>query len=588
MSREGDSRYSRRQDDPVSPMVVLLSVVVLLVIVVIAGYVMWPCSDRPGSFKQCQIDRFLLGTAVEDACRREGQFTQFGDLQHSAFSADPIQIPSRYAGSHNRFASHRTPGPEVLGRLPSYGRSVGSLRQRERATINCACVRDQLISLGGRGGLSPEAELIIYRLLEVERRPLSLTNLMQFLPPRDTARVQQAIYNPSPGGCREPVTPLGGTYPPRPWYVRWDMCGFEDGDPHRPRAALYVDVSRDYYECMSRENAARLYAEGARYWLLLGDAELARTDIQCVWDSEYDGFCPGGFRDGYTYLRHNDYEPVQTALDLAMQNWRRASDWGRHFGAQASLMAQRRLQAHTVQCQSSPDGSSLRRISRFGPDGVGEVIRLSLRQRALTSLGYHSGPVDGYYGPETREAVRGFQRELGFDETGALTPRQTTLLICHAAQTAREASVQNTLGIMYATGLGVEQNTDLALEWLETAARRNDEDAYFNLAIIYGTGAVLGSYRLCGIIENFERAESYLAEAARLGHPVARRWRSSPEYNRLPSPRARWETIAERIRSAAIEGGGLFYLEWEDRHVRLPDIDLLPPGCLDAERFQGR
>lgn len=91
------------------------------------------------------------------------------------------------------------------------------------------------------------------------------------------------------------------------------------------------------------------------------------------------------------------------------------------------------------------------------------MIRLALRQRALTALGYHSGPVDGYYGPETREAVRGFQRELGFDETGALTPRQTTLLICHAAQTARETSVQNTLGIMYATGLGVEQNTDWLL-----------------------------------------------------------------------------------------------------------------------------
>lgn len=586
MSREGDSRYSRRQDDPVSPLVVLLSVIVLLVIVVIAGYVMWPCSDRPGSFKQCQIDRFQLQRAVEDACRREGQLT--------TFDYEPIRIASRYAGSRRELSTRIQSSQDLLSRLPSHGRSVGSLRRRMPEQIECGCVANELIPLGaGRfsginGPLSADAEQAIYRLLEVERRPLSLRGLLQFVPLQDANRIQQAIILPPPGGCNVPPPDQGGTYPARPWFVRWDMCGFEDDDQRHPQAAVYVDPRRDFFECLSRENAARLYAEGARYWLLLGDAELARTDIQCIWDSEYDGLCPGGFRDGYTYQRHGEYEPVPTALELAMQNWRRASDWGRHFGAQASLMAQRRLQAHTVQCQSSPDGSSLRRISRFGPDGVGEVIRLSLRQRALTSLGYHSGPIDGYYGPETREAVRGFQRELGFDETGALTPRQTTLLICHAAQTAREASVQNTLGIMYATGLGVEQNTDLALEWLETAARRNDKDAYFNLAIIYGTGAVLGSYRLCGIIENFERAESYLAEAARLGHPVARRWRSSPEYNRLPSPRARWETIAERIRSAAIEGGGEFYLEWEDRHVRLPDIDLLPPGCLAAERFQGR
>jgi len=583
MSREGDSRYERRYDSAVSPMVVLLSVIVLLVIIVIAGYVMWPCSDRPGSFKPCQIDRFLLRTAIADACLREGQ--------NRYVDTTPIRVPSRYGDRRNGPVTFGSQATSALDRLPPVATTVLGARVRrgrEDGEINCPAVTDSLIQVGtdrfspGRGLLQYEAELVLYRLLVVERRPMSLRDAYAFLPQRDAATIERVIQlNTSYGSNR------GGTYPPRPWYVRWDVCGYDENDQRQPRAALYVDPDRDFYECMSRENASRLYAEGARYWLLLGDAELARSDIQCVWDAEYDGFCPGGYRDGYTNLRHGGFEPVPTALDLAMQNWRRASDWGRVFGAQASLMAQRRLQAHTVQCQSSLDGSSLRRISRVGPDGIGEVIRLALRQRALNALGYYAGAVDGYYGPGTRDAVRGFQRELGFDETGALTPRQTTLLICHAAQTAREASVQNTLGIMYATGLGVEQNTDLAIEWLETAARRDDQDAYFNLSIIYGTGAVLGSYRMCGIVENFERAESYLAEAARLGHPLARRWRASGEYNRLPTPRARWETIAERIRAAAIEGGGLFYLEWEDRHVRLPDIDLLPPGCLEAERFEG-
>jgi peptidoglycan hydrolase-like protein with peptidoglycan-binding domain len=564
-------------------MVILLSVIVLLVIILVVGYVMWPCSDRQGSFKPCQIDRYVFRTAVTDACRREGEPT--------TLAFDPIRISSRHQAVQRAASAYRSPPQDWMGQLPPINGGVASsrsLRRGQPVQINCQRVGERLVPLSTDrfsrvlGPLSGEAELILYRLLEVERRPLSLTGTYAFLPLLDSERINQILREES-----MIINGRGGTYPPRPWYVRWDVCGYDQNDDRRPRAGVFIDPERDIIECMSRENAARLYAEGARYWLLLGDAELSRTDVQCVWDSEFDGFCPGGYRDGYTYQRHGGFEPEPTALDLAMQNWRRASDWGRQFGAQASLMAQRRLQAHTVQCQSSPDGASLRRISRVGPDGIGEVIRLALRQRALTSLGYYSGPVDGYYGPETREAVRGFQRELGFDETGALSPRQTTLLICHSAQTAREASVQNTLGIMYATGLGVEQNTDLALEWLETAARRNDEDAYFNLAIIYGTGAVLGSYNLCGLVENFERAESYLSEAARLGHPIARRWRASPEYNRLPSPRARWEVIAERIRSAAIEGGGFFYLEWEDRHVRLPDIDLLPPGCLEAERFSG-
>ena len=581
MNREGDSRYSRRYDDSVSPIVVLVSVIILLVIIVVVGYVMWPCSDRPGSFKPCQIDRYMLRTAVEDACRREGQY--------SYVEMEPIRVTSRHRARRQGSAFFYG-DPGFLSQMPPRQTALTGrmMRQREPGVIDCAEVGRSLVPLEAerfslrRSSPGYEVDLVLYRLLVVERRPISLRATYPFLSQIDAQRIEQVLaFNTRVASSQ------GGTYPPRPWYVRWDLCGYDDGDPRRPRAALFIDPERDAHECMSRENASRLYAEGARYWLLLGDAELARSDIQCVWDEEYAGYCPGGYRDGYAFLRTGRFEPVPTALDLAMQNWRRASDWGRVFGAQASIMAQRRLQAHTVQCQSSPDGSSLRRISRVGPDGVGEVLRLALRQRALTALGYHSGPVDGYYGPETREAVRGFQRELGFDETGALTPRQTTLLICHAAQTARETSVQNTLGIMYATGLGVEQNTDLALEWLETAARRNDEDAYFNLAIIYGTGAVLGSYRLCGLIENYERAESYLAEAARLGHPVARRWRSSPEYNRLPSPRARWETIADRIRAAALEGGGFFYLQWEDRHVRLPDIETLPPGCLEAERFQG-
>lgn len=136
---------------------------------------------------------------------------------------------------------------------------------------------------------------------------------------------------------------------------------------------------------------------------------------------------------------------------------------------------------------------------------------------------------------------------------------------------------------MYATGLGVARNPDLALEWFETAARRDDADAYFNLALVYGTGAVLGSYRLCGIVENPERADAYLRDAAARGHPVAERWRRHPEFRRHTSAEARWLAISNRLTEAAAEGGGTFYLDWRSE-IDVDRFDTADLACLEPER----
>lgn len=356
-------------------------------------------------------------------------------------------------------------------------------------------------------------------------------------------------------------------FPREPWPYR---LGEDDHSPICIRGFGYGEAG-----CMPREQAARLYNDGARYWLLRGDAELATVDLQRLTDRDYR-YDPGSpdYRDR-PYFEHD-----RGSMRRVMRFWNRSVDWGRPFGAQSALMAQRRLQAHMVQCESSP--VSLARVARRGPDQIGDVISLELRQAALASLGYYAGDIDGHYGPTTRDAVRGFQRELGYDETGTLTPRQTTLLICHAAQTAREPHLQNALGIMYATGLGVEYNPDLSLEWFETAARRDDPDAYFNLAIVFGTGAVLGSYRLCGIIENPERADAYLRDAARLGHNTAQRWRASREFNAQPNATDRWQLISTRLESAAISRGSLFYLDWRNR-IDLDRLESAPLQCLEAQ-----
>ena len=59
------------------------------------------------------------------------------------------------------------------------------------------------------------------------------------------------------------------------------------------------------------------------------------------------------------------------------------------------------------------------------------------------------------------------------------------------------------------------------MRWLKTAATRGNADALYNLALIYGTGVVLSSYRLCEIVESYDIADSYLRDAAAKGHRVA-------------------------------------------------------------------
>lgn len=261
-------------------------------------------------------------------------------------------------------------------------------------------------------------------------------------------------------------------------------------------------------------------------------------------------------------------------------------------GAQAALTAQQRLQTAvlTLSCPTSPQ--SLNRIAYGAAQSQdsGDIIQLLSRQRALGALGFYSGPVDGSYGPVTRRSVRDFQREMGFDQTGALTPQETVTLICHAALNARDADSQNLLGIMFATGLGVEQNIDSALEWLDTAADRGNGGANFNLALIYGTGSVQGSYRLCGLIESPERADSYLRRAADLGHERAIRLRREFVATGGDSA-ARWSQISQALLSEAERSGDRFYIAWQqriDEARRENGHELNQPGCYQAAMAGGQ
>ena len=231
--------------------------------------------------------------------------------------------------------------------------------------------------------------------------------------------------------------------------------------------------------------------------------------------------------------------------DRARKKFSRAIATGRACQSEYGDLAATRLAALNLTCEYSVE--SLARISRdyqTNPDG-GSLIDLASRQRALYAKGHYGGRVDGKYGPATRRAVRAFQRELGFSETGDLTPIQTVYLICSAAQVHADPGSINLLGVMYISGLGVVQNTDAGIRLLKQASGRGMADAKFNLALIYGTGTVASSYRLCGIVENLQQADAYLEEAADAGSgPAIRLIELFGRYG----PTQRWKRIKEELK----------------------------------------
>jgi TPR repeat protein len=283
------------------------------------------------------------------------------------------------------------------------------------------------------------------------------------------------------------------------------------------------------------------------------------------------------------YLNAGDAALNSGDIRGARDQWQQAINAGRRFGAQASITAQKRIQTHTLTCH--PTSRSAKSISREYEKYSGDLIGVRAIQQALRALGHYDGPINGMLGPMTRAAVRKFQREMAFDETDTLTPRQTVFVICNAAQVARDPGSQNVLGIMYATGLGVRINVDLALEWLRAASSRRHAEATYNLAIIYGTGTVLASYRLCDIPQNLDQADQYLREAADQGYgPAIQAWRRHGD----KSQAARWKAIEDELlkdptfakaRELTPIGKSCFREERRDDSAAAPEPAAAPPAA---------
>ena len=103
---------------------------------------------------------------------------------------------------------------------------------------------------------------------------------------------------------------------------------------------------------------------------------------------------------------------------------------------------------------------------------------------------------------ELRHAVR-VLKGIDTDQT----KQWAVALLKDAAENDTASYAMNTLGLVYMAGIGVEQDTAQAVEWLEKAAAHGYGDAYHNLGMMYkdGTG---------GVRQDFEKAYSLFRTGA--------------------------------------------------------------------------
>ncbi|MCE9524203.1 MAG: hypothetical protein K8S25_17430, partial [Alphaproteobacteria bacterium] len=344
--------------------------------------------------------------------------------------------------------------------------------------------------------------------------------------------------------------------------VRWlDAIAEHQGWDDAQQEKLLVTAGGEFSAGVARAGGIGKYCEG--YLAKVADTTSGNANTDVDEDSDLDdegdratesAVGPNGAASesreqrranrARRYLNLGDASLAEGDVDEARRTWLRAIKVGKSVGAQASIVAQKRIQTHTLTCHFTNE--SLKAISRDYKARSGDLIHMRVIQQALHALGHYDGPINGDLSIVTRAAIRKFQREMAFDETDTLSPVQTVYLLCNAAETARDLASQNALGIMYATGLGVEQNIDISLEWLRAASTRGYADATFNLSILYGSGIILNSYRLCQIPRSLEQADQYLYEAANQKHPFATALvrRYGPQAPHGPfTPADRWRNI---------------------------------------------
>ncbi len=111
--------------------------------------------------------------------------------------------------------------------------------------------------------------------------------------------------------------------------------------------------------------------------------------------------------------------------------------------------------------------------------------------------------------PATAQGVQRFQSSLVDTPTGRLTASETVRAIQMAAVRG-DASSQNTLGVMYAHGIGVLRNFVRAEYWFKRAADQRFGAALYHLGVLYKAGPE-------GIHQDLSKANDYFTASALAG-----------------------------------------------------------------------
>ncbi len=133
-------------------------------------------------------------------------------------------------------------------------------------------------------------------------------------------------------------------------------------------------------------------------------------------------------------------------------------------------------------------------------------------QQALWFLGWSTTPFAHWTalsGSAEFKAIARFQATLGDDATGHLTPLQIVRLIQTAAERG-DASSQNTLGVMYARGIGVTVNYVRAEYWFKKAGDQRFAAALYHLGVLYKVGPN-------GIRQDLSKSNDYFTASALAG-----------------------------------------------------------------------
>jgi hypothetical protein len=143
---------------------------------------------------------------------------------------------------------------------------------------------------------------------------------------------------------------------------------------------------------------------------------------------------------------------------------------------------------------------------------VSGAVPLHDMQEALWFLGFSKTPFARWAavaGDSEFKAMARFQATIGDEPTGHLSPIELVHLIQTAAQRG-DASSQNTLGVMYAKGIGVPLNYVRAAYWFTKSADQRFGAALYHLGVLYKVGPN-------GIRQDLSKANDFFTASALAG-----------------------------------------------------------------------